>query len=116
MITITLTNNILFTIVREKVTEEDFNELKPALEKLISEYSKVCWYYEMENFDGWEMKTFLEDIKFSLSHRNDFKKIAMVGEKKWQEWMTDFMKPFTSAKIKYFRTEERIDARKWIEE
>ena len=46
----------------------------------------------------------------------DFEKIAMVGEKKWQEWMTEIMKPFTSAEIKYFSTEERDDARKWIEE
>lgn len=116
MITINTNGNILFTIVSEKVTEEDFNELKPALERLIGKYPKVKWYYEMQNFDGWEFKTFLEDTQFSLSHRNDFEKIAMIGEKKWQELVTDIMKPFTSAEIKYFSTEERDDARKWIED
>lgn len=116
MITINSQRNIFYTIVREKVTEEDFNKLKPALEKVIAENEKVRWYYEMENFDGWEVKTFFEDTQFSLSHRNDFERIAMTGEKKWQEWMTDFMKPFTSADIRYFSKDERDNARKWIEE
>ena len=30
--------------------------------------------------------------------------------------MTKAMKPFTSAEVKYFSTEERDDARKWVEE
>ena len=116
MITITTNGNIFYNIVSEKVTHEDFEELKPALERLIGEYPKVRWYYEMQDFEGWEVKTFFEDSTFSLSHRDDFEKIAMVGEKKWQEWMTKMMKPFTSAEIRYFRTEERNDARKWIED
>ena len=85
MITINSNCNIFYTVVRKKITEQDFEELKPALEKLFGEYPQVRWYYEMEDFDGWEVKTFFEDTQFSLSHRNDFEKIAMVGEKKWQE-------------------------------
>lgn len=30
--------------------------------------------------------------------------------------MTEIMKPFTSADVKYFSTEERDEAKKWIEE
>ena len=116
MITINTNRNIFYSIVSEKITEEDFEKLKPALEKLINENQKVRWYYQMEDFDGWEVKTFFEATQFSLSHRNDFERIAMVGEKKWQEWMTEIMKPFTSAEVKYFSAEERDDARKWIEE
>lgn len=82
MITINTNRNIFYTIVSEKITEEDFEKLKPALEKLINENQKVRWYYQMEDFDGWEVKTFFEDTQFSLSHRNDFERIAMVGEKK----------------------------------
>ena len=82
MITIHTNRNIFNTIVSEKIREEDFEKLKPALEKLINENQKVRWYYQMEDFDGWEVKTFFEDTQFSLSHRNDFERIAMVGEKK----------------------------------
>lgn len=38
----------------------------------------------------------------------------MVGEKKWQVWMTQLMKPFTSAEIKYFDIENEQAAKDWI--
>ena len=40
----------------------------------------------------------------------------MVGEKKWQEWMTDLMKPFTKAEIKFFELVERNTALEWIKQ
>ncbi len=114
MVSIATNENIIYTIVKHNVTQEDFNELQPRLQNLIEEYRKVCWYYEMEDFDGWEVTPFFEDMEFSILHRNDFVKIAMVGEKKWQEWMTRIMKPFTSAEIKYFGRECREEAKRWI--
>jgi len=40
----------------------------------------------------------------------------MVGEKKWQETMGTFFKPFTKATIRYFDHVEAADARKWLSE
>ena len=40
----------------------------------------------------------------------------MVGEKKWQEWMTDVMKVFTSATIKHFDLEQKDEALSWIKQ
>jgi hypothetical protein len=116
MITIITKGKIIYTTVIGKVTEEDFKELRNTLDKLMSEYPKIRWLYEMVEFDGWEIKTFFKDTSYSLKHTNDFEKIAMVGEKKWQEVMTALMKPFTSAEIKYFEIEEKKQAEKWIVE
>ncbi|MGN6801685.1 MAG: STAS/SEC14 domain-containing protein [Ginsengibacter sp.] len=116
MITIETNKNILFTKVENKITEADFEKLKVAFEKMFGKFGKVRWYYEMENFVGWEIKTFFEDSAWSLSHRNDIEKIAMLGEKKWQEIMTELMKPFTSAEIRYFPHVQKSEAEKWIEE
>ena len=49
------------------------------------------------------------------AHANDYEKIAMVGDKKWQNWITQFMKPFTKAEIKYFNLDQKEDAKSWIE-
>ncbi|MEP0460430.1 MAG: STAS/SEC14 domain-containing protein [Flavobacteriaceae bacterium] len=38
----------------------------------------------------------------------------MVGDKKWQEWITQFMKPFTNAEVRYFDSEQKEKAKKWI--
>lgn len=68
----------------------------------------------MEDFKGWELKAFWEDAKFDMQHANDFEKIAMVGEKKWQQWLTEVMKPFTKAEIKFFESADSSEALQWI--
>jgi len=116
MITISSHGNILYTIVSEEITKDDFSEIEKNLDRLFNNFPKACWYYEMQNFDGWEFKTFFHASKYSLDHNNHFEKIAMVGEKKWQEWMTDLMKPFTSARVHFFESDDKEEAKKWIEE
>lgn len=106
--------NVIATKAIEKLTKSDYAVLLPVLINRLQTYKKIRWYFEMENFQGWELKAFWEDVKFDAQHANDFEKIAMVGEKKWQEWMTDLMKPFTEAEIKFFEMKERNTALEWI--
>ena len=40
----------------------------------------------------------------------------MVGEKKWQEGMATFCKPFTKATVRYFDHTDAAEARKWLAE
>ena len=56
-----------------------------------------------------------DDIKFGASHYTSIERIALVGDKKWEEWMAKVCKPFTMAKVKYFDAENIADARRWIE-
>jgi hypothetical protein len=39
-----------------------------------------------------------------------------VGEKKWQRWMAEFCKPFTTAEVRYFDKTEAGMARTWLDE
>ncbi|MGY8914825.1 MAG: STAS/SEC14 domain-containing protein, partial [Flavobacteriales bacterium] len=48
------------------------------------------------------------------AHAKDYEKIAMVGDKKWQEWIAQFMKPFTNADIRYFDLKDKETAKQWI--
>jgi hypothetical protein len=41
-------------------------------------------------------------------------RVAMVGDKKWQEWMAAFCKPFTTGKVRYFDHEKLDEARTWV--
>ena len=106
--------NIIATKATEKLTEADYSKLLPLLNNKLKQYEKIRWYFEMEDFEGWKPKAFWEDVKFDARHANDFDKVVMVGEKKWEEWMTDLMKPFTSAEIKYFDISQREEAMKRI--
>lgn len=39
----------------------------------------------LENFTGWERNEAWGDTDFFFSHRNDFEKIAVVGNPRWEE-------------------------------
>lgn len=99
-----------------KLTKSDYEILIPILTNRLQDYKKIRWYFEMENFTGWELKAFWQDVKFDAQHADDFEKIAMVGEKKWQEWMADLMKPFTEAEVKFFDLKDRNVALEWIKD
>lgn len=105
---------ILATRARGKLTKEDYELMVPTLEEMIKEYGNVRWYMELENFRGWEGKALWKDLKFDVQHINDFEKIAIVGEAKWEELMTVAMKPFTQADVKYFDEDNTAAAKVWI--
>ncbi|MBR9919550.1 MAG: STAS/SEC14 domain-containing protein [Bacteroidetes bacterium] len=106
--------NILMTTAVKKIDQADYDRLLPIAKDIIEKHGTLRWYFEMEDFDGWTMEALWSDAKFDFKHRNDFEKIAMVGRKDWMDWMTQLMKPFTSAEIKFFELEEQAAARAWI--
>jgi hypothetical protein len=100
-----------------KLTDEDYQQhFIPEIERLTSQHRKIRLFFEMTQFHGWEPKAAWDDLKLNLKHRNDIERIAMVGEKKWQHWLTEFAKPFTAAKVRYFDHTEADQARGWVEE
>jgi hypothetical protein len=54
------------------------------------------------------------DIKFDAHHFADIERLAIVGETKWEQWMANFCKPFTKAKIKYFDISQQDAAEAWL--
>ena len=108
------TGNLVKVFASEKLTQEDYDQLIPVLEKTIEDWPNLRLYWEMENFRGWSMGAAFTDLGFDIRHATDISKVAMVGEKQWQETLTGLMKPFTSADVRYFSLEEREEALRWV--
>jgi hypothetical protein len=97
-----------------KLSKEDYERFIPEVERLIKKEGKIRVFFEMRDFHGWEAGALWEDIKFDVKHFADIERLAMVGDKKWEEWMAMFCTPFTSAQIRYFDQDEEDEARRWI--
>ncbi len=52
--------NIIATKATEKFTSKDYEKLLSILRNTLKEHEKIRWYFEMENFEGWELKAFWE--------------------------------------------------------
>lgn len=69
----------------------------------------------MDDFEGWDLAAFWRDLKFDIKHANDYQKTAMVGEAVGHDTMTQVMKPFTKATIRYFDRAQWDEALAWAE-
>lgn len=96
-----------------KLDAADYGGITSVLEERIAKHGKISLLWDMREFDGWTAGGLWADTKFDVKHAQDFSRIAMVGEKKWQDWMASLMKPFTSAEVRYFDVIERETALAW---
>jgi hypothetical protein len=99
-----------------RLHDEDYKTFVPAVDEAIAAQGKVRMLAEFHDFQGWDLKALWDDIKFSTTHCTKIERIAMVGEKKWQEWMAKVCKPFTMAKIEYFDASQTDRAWAWLQE
>jgi hypothetical protein len=99
-----------------KLHDEDYKKFVPLVDAAIDEQGKVRMLALFEDFHGWDMHALWDDVKFATTHFTKIERIAMVGEKKWEAWMSRVCKPFTMAKIRYFDVGEVEAARAWIKE
>ena len=98
-----------------KLHDADYKTFVPLVDKAIAEQGKVRMLAWFHDFHGWDVHALWDDIKFSTTHCTKIERIALVGEKKWEEWMSKVCKPFTMAQIKYFGAAEIESAWQWLE-
>lgn len=114
MVSIHSEQNIIYTVAEDKLTNEDYNRILPLLQEKIETFNKIRWYFEMKDFKGWTLSALWRDMKFDIKNVNHIEMVAMVGDKKWEKDLTQLMKPFTDADIRFFETEDREKAKLWI--
>ena len=100
--------------VSEKLVKADYEHFVPEFERLVGIHGKLRVLFDMTGFHGWTAGALWEDSKFAMHHFSDIDRLAIVGEKKWQEGMATFCKPFTKATVKYFEHTDAEEAGKWL--
>lgn len=99
-----------------KLSAEDYEKFVPVFERLGLLHGKLRLLLDMTDFHGWEAAASWADTKFADTHFTDIKRLAMVGENRWQYGMAMFCKPFTKATMRYFVHEEAEKANLWLDQ
>jgi hypothetical protein len=102
--------------VSGKLEKADYERFVPEFARLVREHGKLRVLFDMSGLHGWEVSAAWEDFKFGVEHFSDIERLAMVGEKKWQQGMATFCKPFTKAAVRYFDHADAAEARTWLGE
>jgi hypothetical protein len=104
----------LFIKAQGKLTHEDYEIITPIIESALNQVKepKVNVLFDGTELEGWEARAAWDDLKLGLKYGNYFDKIALYGNKKWQEFAVKIGSWFTSGEIKYF--ENRNQAINWL--
>jgi len=101
--------------VTGKLSTADYERFGALLAERVASEGTLRLLIEMHEFEGWEsLAAMWEDLKLDVKYHSDIERIAMVGEKGWQEWMTQLSKPFLPGKIRYFDVKEKQQAVGWL--
>ena len=106
--------NVVQVNLRGTLHADDYQHLVPAIERQIKQHGQLRLLVILDDFHGWDAGALWQDVKFDFQHHGDFRKIAIVGDSKWQEGMAIFCKPFTSAAVKFFQRDHLSVASNWL--
>lgn len=100
-----------------RLSDEDYKRFVPEFEGLAARAGgPLRMLVELVDFQGWEPRALWDELRFDAAHRDAFGRMAVVGDKAWQEWGTKLSKPFFAAEMRFFEP-SRIDAaRDWLAE
>ena len=99
-----------------KLTHEDYEIITPMIDSALNSVTepKINALVDGTELEGWELRAAWDDFKIGLKHGNEFEKIAIFGNKKWQEVLSKIGSWFISGEVKYFDNAE--DALFWLNE
>ena len=97
-----------------KLTHDDYEIITPMIDSALAEVRqpKVKVLIDGTEFEGWDLRAAWDDFRLGLRHNNDFHRIAIYGNRRWQEIAARVGAWFASGEVKYFDDED--DALAWL--
>jgi hypothetical protein len=97
-----------------KLRHEDYQHINPVIDSALKgiEHPQVDVFLDASELEGWEPRAAWDDFKLGLKHGKEFRKIALLGNRKWQEMASRIGSWFISGKMKYF--EDADEALNWL--
>jgi len=97
-----------------KLTHQDYQSTIPVIEAALSgiQDPKINLFIDGSEFDGWDLRAAWDDLKLGLKHNREFSKVAIYGNKKWQERIAKVGSWFISGEVKFF--EDSNEALEWL--
>ncbi len=77
--------NVLGFEATGEISVDDIEGVETIAEKTIAEYGKFSWLMVMETTRYISLKALYEDMMWLIKNLRHFDKMAIVGDKKWEE-------------------------------
>ena len=98
------------------ITASDYLQLESEVKALVEKEGSICMLIDLSEFKWEKLEAWLPDLKFGSEFHHEIKKMAIVGDKTWEKWITHLSKPFFARDAKYFHHADIDKAWAWLRE
>ncbi len=108
-------DGILTVRITGKLTHPELRAAQKSAATILKQQGRMSILVLGENFEGWERGGDWGDLSFQLDHDASIEKMAIVGERKWEDLSLIFAgKEFRKFPIEYFQPGDLTKARAWL--
>jgi hypothetical protein len=101
--------------IRGMLKKTDYDRIIQIAKEAIEREGKVHALVILETFEGWERHEDWGDVSFMTEQGQHIEKMAIVGDKKWQDDAFAFTaKGFRATAIEFFTPSRLNEARTWL--
>ncbi len=105
---------LLVLEVTGKMSEQELKQLDPELHRRRNHPGDSSLVMIMDDFDGYEsLDALWTDLKMDMAHKDDFKKIAIIGDDRWERGLSKLAGMITDGELKFFAKEDKAAAMAW---
>ena len=97
-----------------QVTADKYQKFLNALNDRLMTHEKVNLVVELSDFEFYgDFEAARKDFNFGFGDYKRIRRAAFVGNRKWIEWFTKLIGPFTITDERYFRAGQFDEAYAW---
>ena len=107
-------DGVLHIFADGQLTTDDYTDFVPRFERLAQEGRSPMRIELGPDFSGWSVAALWRDLKFDYAHGEQFGRIAVVGDKRWEKWGTELSNPVSPGEMRFFERGQEADAEEWL--
>ncbi|GAM59844.1 hypothetical protein JCM19232_177 [Vibrio ishigakensis] len=99
-----------------KLTHQDYQAMAPVLESALQgvDPKHIKMLVDVSEFSGWELRAAWDDFRLGMKLGFEIEKVAIFGDKNWQEMASAVGGWFISGEMKSFHSYD--DAVDWLKD
>jgi hypothetical protein len=110
-----ISDNVLRITAPEKLKADDFRQIAPQVDSIISRYGKIRLLIDASGFNGWENITAFENhAGFVKNHQRKVDRIAVIVAHDWQHWLVGAVRVFLHPEVRAYDKGHESEALQWI--
>jgi len=67
-----------------------------------------------EDFAGWDLHALWDEVSYHTRYARNIKRMALVGDARWQEWLARMSRPVPFLEVRYFPNAGIAAAWEWL--